>query len=127
MYTPAAFVEERPEVVAAFLAEHIAPFYDEWNAHERSHTPKGRWIKGTRWSLLKAPAKQSVEQLAINQGVERFVDDEEVGSDSRGHQQLPGPGGSVDILDAAHAKGAFAIVPTRHDLYGSYDPYLSTV
>ncbi len=30
---------------------------DEWNAHERSHTPKGRWIKGTRWSLLKAPAE----------------------------------------------------------------------
>jgi transposase len=37
----------------------------EWNAHERSHTPKGRWIKGTRWSLLKAPAKQSIEQLAL--------------------------------------------------------------
>jgi len=38
---------------------------DEWNAHERSHTPKGRWIKGTRWSLLKAPAKQSIGQLAL--------------------------------------------------------------
>ena len=38
---------------------------DEWNAHERSHTPKGRWIKGTRWSLLKAPDKQSVPQLAL--------------------------------------------------------------
>ncbi len=38
---------------------------DEWNAHERSHTPKGRWIKGTRWSLLKAPEKQSVPQLAL--------------------------------------------------------------
>ena len=38
---------------------------DEWNAHERSHTPKGRWIKGTRWSLLKAPVKQSVDQLAV--------------------------------------------------------------
>jgi transposase len=38
---------------------------DEWNAHERSHTPKGRWIKGTRWSLLKAPAKQKPEQLAL--------------------------------------------------------------
>jgi transposase len=37
---------------------------DEWNAHERSHTPKGRWIKNTRWSLLKAPDKQSVPQLA---------------------------------------------------------------
>ena len=38
---------------------------DECNAHERSHTPKGRWIKGTRWSLLKAPAKQKPEQLAL--------------------------------------------------------------
>ncbi len=38
---------------------------DEWNAHERSHTPTGRWIKGTRWSLLKAPAKQSIKQLAL--------------------------------------------------------------
>jgi len=38
---------------------------DEWNAHERSHTVKGRWIKGTRWSLLKAPEKQKPEQLAL--------------------------------------------------------------
>jgi transposase len=38
---------------------------DEWNAHERSHTPKGRWIKGTRWSLLKAPDRQSIGQLAL--------------------------------------------------------------
>jgi transposase len=27
---------------------------DEWNAHERSHTPSGKWVKGTRWSLLKS-------------------------------------------------------------------------
>ena len=33
---------------------------DEWNAHERSRTPKGRWIKGTRWSLLKSPDKQTI-------------------------------------------------------------------
>jgi transposase len=38
---------------------------DEWNAHERSHTPKGRWIKGTRWSLLKAPEKQKPSQLQL--------------------------------------------------------------
>ena len=38
---------------------------DEWNAHDRSHTPKGKWIKGTRWSLLKSPDKQSVPQLAL--------------------------------------------------------------
>ena len=32
---------------------------DEWNAHERSHTATGRWVKGTRWSLLKAPERQT--------------------------------------------------------------------
>ena len=37
---------------------------DEWNAHERSHTTTGRWVKGTRWSLLKAPERQTVDQLA---------------------------------------------------------------
>jgi transposase len=37
---------------------------DEWNAHERSHTRTGRWVKGTRWSLLKAPERQTVGQLA---------------------------------------------------------------
>ena len=38
---------------------------DEWNAHERSKTPTGKWIKGTRWSLLKSPDKQSAPQLAL--------------------------------------------------------------
>jgi transposase len=37
---------------------------DEWNAHERSHTKTGRWIKNTRWSLLKSPEKQTIPQLA---------------------------------------------------------------
>jgi transposase len=37
---------------------------DEWNAHERSQTATGRWVKGTRWSLLKAPERQTVGQLA---------------------------------------------------------------
>src|SRR3954470_1927688 len=37
---------------------------DEWNAHERSHSRTGRWVKGTRWSLLKAPERQTVGQLA---------------------------------------------------------------
>jgi transposase len=37
---------------------------DEWNAHERSHTATGRWVKSTRWSLLKAPERQTVGQLA---------------------------------------------------------------
>jgi len=38
---------------------------DQWNAHERSHTKTGKWIKGTRWSLLKSPDKQSIPQLAL--------------------------------------------------------------
>jgi transposase len=38
---------------------------DQWNAHERSHTPKGKWIKGPRWSLLKSPEKQTTGQLAL--------------------------------------------------------------
>jgi len=37
---------------------------DEWNAHDRSHTPQGRWVKSTRWSLLKAPENQTIGQLA---------------------------------------------------------------
>ncbi len=37
---------------------------DEWNARQRSHSLTEKWIKGTRWSLLKAPEKQSIDQLA---------------------------------------------------------------
>jgi len=44
---------------------------DEWNAHERSHTPLGRWVKGTRWSLLKAPEHQTISQLATLAEVQR--------------------------------------------------------
>jgi transposase len=36
---------------------------DEWNAHERSHTTTGKWVKNTRWALLKAPDRQSLQQL----------------------------------------------------------------
>jgi transposase len=38
---------------------------DEWNAHDRSRTKTGKWIKNTRWSLLKSPEKQTVRQLAL--------------------------------------------------------------
>ena len=44
---------------------------DEWNRHDRSHTPQGRWVKGTRWSLLKAPERQSIYQLATLAEVQR--------------------------------------------------------
>jgi len=69
-----AIREEIPKAEIAFDPFHVVRLAqravdqvrrDEWNAHERSHTPAGKWIKGTRWSLLKAPGKQSVEQLAL--------------------------------------------------------------
>jgi transposase len=37
---------------------------DEYNRHGRSSTGEGRWIKGTRYSLLKDTANQTPKQLA---------------------------------------------------------------
>ncbi len=36
---------------------------DEWNEHGRSKTTAGRWVKNTRWALLKAPDRQSLQSL----------------------------------------------------------------
>jgi transposase len=36
----------------------------EWRAEGKSKTTAGRWVKHARWSLLKAPERQTVEQLA---------------------------------------------------------------
>ncbi len=36
---------------------------DEYNQHGRSSTPEGKWIKGTRYCLLKDTAKQTPKQL----------------------------------------------------------------
>jgi transposase len=36
---------------------------DEWNEHGRSKTTAGKWVKNTRWALLKAPDRQSLQQL----------------------------------------------------------------
>ena len=36
---------------------------DEYNRHGRSGTEAGKWIKGTRYSLLKDAAKQTAKQL----------------------------------------------------------------
>ncbi len=36
---------------------------DEYNRHGRSATGEGKWIKGTRYSLLKDTAKQTARQL----------------------------------------------------------------
>ncbi len=35
----------------------------EWRDKGKSKTAAGRWVKGARWSLLKAPDKQSSDQL----------------------------------------------------------------
>ena len=77
---------------------------DEWNRHERSHTPEGRWVKGTRWSLLKAPANQTIYQLATLAEVQRanrrlyraFLLREEL----RLLYHLPDPDLAPDHLDA---------------------------
>jgi len=36
----------------------------EWNRQGKSKTGQGRWVKDLRWSLLKAPERQTVRQLA---------------------------------------------------------------
>jgi len=36
----------------------------EWRTAGKSKTGHGRWVKGLRWSLLKAPERQAVGQLA---------------------------------------------------------------
>lgn len=36
----------------------------EWNTAGKSKTGHGRWVKSVRWSLLKAPERQTVRQLA---------------------------------------------------------------
>jgi hypothetical protein len=43
----------------------------EWNARGKSRTKGGKWVKGTRWSLLKALERRSVDQLAILGEVQR--------------------------------------------------------
>jgi transposase len=42
----------------------------EWNTAGKSKTGHGRWIKSVRWSLLKAPERQSERQLAALHEVE---------------------------------------------------------
>jgi len=36
----------------------------EWREQGKSKTKGGKWVKGVRWSLLKAPERQSISQLA---------------------------------------------------------------
>ena len=37
----------------------------EWREHGKSKNESGKWVKHTRWSLLKAPERQSARQLAV--------------------------------------------------------------
>lgn len=37
---------------------------EEWNAQGKSNTKGGRWVKGTRWALLKAPENRTEGQDA---------------------------------------------------------------
>lgn len=76
----------------------------EWNAKGKSSTRGGEWVKGTRWSLLKAPERQSLEQLAILDEVQRanrplyraFLLKEEL----RLLYQLDDPGEAPELLHA---------------------------
>ena len=43
----------------------------EWRERGKSKTTGGKWVKGVRWSLLKAPERQSVSQLAALGEVQR--------------------------------------------------------
>jgi transposase len=36
----------------------------DWNAHDKSTTQAGRWLKGARWALLKAPERLTEGQAA---------------------------------------------------------------
>jgi len=40
----------------------VLPWY---NKHGRSSTGEGKWIKGTRYSLLKDPAKQLLKLAEV--------------------------------------------------------------
>jgi len=42
----------------------------EWNTQGKSETGHGRWVKSVRWSLLKAPERQTIRQLAALHEVE---------------------------------------------------------
>lgn len=37
----------------------------QWNAEGKSKTKSGRWVKGTRWPLLRAPERHSAHQKAV--------------------------------------------------------------
>ncbi len=76
-----------PDAAVCFDPFHVVRLANEavndvrradWNAHAKSTTTTGRWLKGVRWALLKAPerltARQQVklaEVQAANRGLYR--------------------------------------------------------
>jgi transposase len=96
---------------------------DEWNRHDRSHTPQGKWIKGTRWSLLKAPANQTVGQLATLHDVQlhnkrlyrAFLLREELKAALPPRRPSPGAGPSRRLADLGVTLQAQAVRPPRPD------------
>ena len=67
-----AITEAVPDAQIAFDPFHVVQLggkaadqvrRDEYNRHGRSASGEGKWIKGTRYSLLKDPAKQTARQL----------------------------------------------------------------
>lgn len=67
-----AITEAVPHAQVAFDPFHVVQLgsraadqvrRDEYNRHGRSSSGEGKWIKGTRYSLLKDPANQTPRQL----------------------------------------------------------------
>ncbi|MBI3545020.1 MAG: filamentous hemagglutinin N-terminal domain-containing protein [Gammaproteobacteria bacterium] len=81
---------------------------------------------GAAQAIYTAAPEKSITLKAPNVSLAKgSVVDVSGGGDLLAREHQPGPGGTVDILGAAHAPGAFAIVPTNKNLFGSYDPYLN--
>ncbi len=95
----------------------VTEFGENWLYPLAANSKKVYTAPPEKRVTLKAP------QIALAPG---SVVDITGGGDLQAREHLPGPGGSNDILDAEHADGAFAIVPTQNNLFGSYDPFLST-
>jgi transposase len=62
-----------PDAEVAFDPFHVVKLANEavnqvrradWNAHAKSTTSTGRWLKGVRWALLKAPERLTDRQAA---------------------------------------------------------------
>lgn len=62
-----------PDAAVCFDPFHVVKLANEavnevrraaWNEHGKSKTATGRWIKGVRWALVKAPARHTAARLA---------------------------------------------------------------